>query len=85
MYALAWSLDGLCIASGSSDQTVQVWNASDGQLLHTHWGHADMVYALAWSPDGTRIASGSGDPFGGSIDQTVQVWDASSGQLLLHL
>ena len=39
VYTLAWSLDGLCIASGSSDQTVQVWNASDGQSpLHTHMG-----------------------------------------------
>ena len=76
VYALAWSPDDSRIASGSGDpfggsidQTVQVWEASSGQLLHTYRGHAGGIYSLAWSPDGTRLASGSSD-------QTVQIWQA---------
>jgi serine/threonine protein kinase len=70
--AVAWSLDGRRIASGSLDKTVQVWDAADGGHVFTYRGHSDSVEAVAWSPDGKRIASG-GD------DKTVQVWDAFNG------
>ena len=76
--AITWSPDGKRIASGSSDQTVQVWDAATGKLLFTYHGHAKSrltgwVKAVAWSPDGRRIASGSDDENG------VHVWDATSG------
>jgi serine/threonine protein kinase len=70
--AVAWSPDGIRIASGSNDNTVQVWNATDGTHVFTYQGHSNVVNAVAWSPDGTRIASGSND-------NTVQVWDATDG------
>ncbi len=74
---VAWSPDGRRIASGSSDNRVQVWNANDGSNVFTYRGHSGSssssgVYTVAWSPDGKRIASGSSD-------NTVQVWDASDG------
>ncbi len=70
---VAWSPDGKQIASGSSDKTVQVWNASDGSHVFTYRGHSDYMDAVAWSPpDGKRIASSS-------RDKTVQVWNASDG------
>jgi WD40 repeat protein len=64
--SLAWSPDGSRLASGSSDKTVQVWEAGSGQPLRTYNGHAGVVSAVAWSPGGSRLASGSGD-------KTVQV------------
>jgi WD40 repeat protein len=67
---VAWSPDGRYIASGSSDQTVQVWDARTGSLLVTYKGHSDVVTSLAWSPDGRYIASAS-------WDHTVQVWQAT--------
>ena len=65
--AVAWSPDGKRIASGSTDNTVQVWDAIDGRHVFTYKGHTNPVGAVAWSPDGKRIASGGND-------HTVQVW-----------
>ena len=73
---IAWSPDGTCIASGSGDKTVQVWNTFTGDQIFTYCGHSDAVNSVAWSPDGTRIASASSD-------STVQVWDATTGQNVL--
>ena len=72
MTAVAWSPDGYRVACGSSDETVELWDASNGGNAHIYHGHAGVVNAVAWSPDGKRIASGS-------TDGTVQMWDASTG------
>ncbi len=51
VYAVAWSHDSKRIASGSSDKTVQVWNATSGNHAYTYRGHTDTLTAIAWSPD----------------------------------
>jgi len=73
--AVAWSPHGGRIASASFDDTVQVWDASNGGYLLIYRGHSAPVSAVAWSPDGRRIASAS-------ADHTVQVWDADDGNSL---
>ena len=76
--ALSWSPDGVYIASGGQDRSVQVWDARSGTLTLTYTGHTSWVTSAAWSPDGSRIASA------GDWDNTVvQAWDASSGKLTL--
>jgi WD40 repeat protein len=70
--------DGMRIAPGAWDRTVQVWEAFSGKTLLTYRGHAGIVYAVAWSPDGKYIASGGGTP-----DGTVQVWHADTGEQVL--
>ena len=69
MTAVAWSPDGGHIASGSYDDTVQVWNATTGENAFTYQGHTEPVVAVAWSHDDGRIASAS-------WDDTVRVWNA---------
>ena len=73
--AVAWSPDGLRIASGSGDETVQVWDAANRGNVLTLRGHTSSVKAVAWSPDGLRIASGSSD-------KTVRIWDAATGNTI---
>src|SRR6266487_1080320 len=74
---VAWSPDGTRIASGSWDQTVQVWDATSGAHPFIYRGHTTNVNAVAWSPTrtGPRIASASGNSFFKG-EHVVQVWDA---------
>ncbi|KAL1641203.1 hypothetical protein SLS61_010182 [Didymella pomorum] len=76
--SVAFSHDSTRLASGSSDSTVKIWDASSGACLQTLKGHSDRVWSVAFSHDSTRLASGSDD-------NTVKIWDASSGTCLQTL
>jgi WD40 repeat protein len=78
VWSCGWSPDGTRLVSGSSDNTVKVWDAASGHCLLTLHGQQGAVLSCGWSPDGTRLVSGS-------EDRTVNVWDAASGQCLLTL
>ncbi len=83
VYAVAWSPDGRCIASGSYDGTVQVWDALTGHRLLTYPRHRASVSAVAWSPDGGRIVSCGETTPGSEQGEAVQVWEGKTGRLLL--
>jgi WD40 repeat protein/tRNA A-37 threonylcarbamoyl transferase component Bud32 len=76
--AVAYSPDGLQLASSNQDGTVQVWDVVTRQPLFSLRGHSAAVRSLAYSPDGQRIITGS-------ADHTVRVWDALTGQEVLTL
>jgi WD40 repeat protein len=76
--SVAFSHNSTRLASGSSDRTVKIWDASSGACLQTLEGHSGMVTSVAFAHDSTRLASGS-------LDRTVKIWDASSGACLLTL
>lgn len=76
--SVAWSPNGHQLVSGSADNTIIVWDATNGQPLRTLKGHTGSVTSVAWSPNGQQLASGSDD-------YTIIVWDATSGQPLKTL
>ena len=78
VWSVAWSPDGLRLATASSDQSARIWDAQTGAALLTLAGHQGGVSAVAWSPSGGRLATAG-------FDQTVCVWEAYTGQLLLRL
>jgi small GTP-binding protein len=76
--SVAFDPQGETLASGSSDDTVKLWEAASGKLLRTLEGHRDRVYSVAFDPQGETLASGSSD-------NTVKLWEARSGKLLRML
>ncbi|KAF9508538.1 hypothetical protein BS47DRAFT_1488334 [Hydnum rufescens UP504] len=68
---IAFSPNGLLLASGSDDTTVQLWDPISGVSIALLVGHSDEVNTIAFSPDGLHLASGSSD-------HTVQLWDPVS-------
>src|SRR6185312_6984588 len=77
LLSLAWSPDGMLLASGDTSGEVHVWYPRTGEQLTIYRGHRRLARSLAWSPDGALLASG-GD-FG---DGTLQLWRATTGQHL---
>src|ERR1051326_1139570 len=71
VFALAWAPDGVFIASGGRDATVQIWNSLSGETIGTYRGHAACLLSLAWSSDGQYIASGC-------TAGIVQIWQPSN-------
>ncbi|MCT0198267.1 WD40 repeat domain-containing protein, partial [Synechococcus sp. CS-1325] len=71
--SIAWSPDGSCLASGSDDKTIRMWDPTSGRCTHTLEGHSEWVRSIAWSPDGSCLASGSDD-------KTIRMWDHTSGR-----
>ena len=75
VWSVAFSPDGLTLASGSQDKTIRLWNVATGELIATLTGHTGPVKSVAFSPDGVVLASGS-------KDSTVRLWDLTSPMLL---
>lgn len=72
--AVSWSPDNLRLISGSTDKTVQVWDAATGQNAVTYQ-HEAFVKTAAWSPDGKYLASGG-------HDRVVEEQNATTGAIV---
>ena len=76
--SVAFSPDGLILASGGSGKTVKLWGAESGELLHTLRKHEEKINSVAFSPDGHILASGGND-------YRIRLWDTTSGNYLRTL
>jgi WD40 repeat protein/GTPase SAR1 family protein/DNA-directed RNA polymerase subunit RPC12/RpoP len=70
------SPDGTWAASGSTDQTVKIWDLETGECRATLEGHSAEVTCVAITPDGKRILSGGNDGF-------IRYWDALTGKIFM--
>ena len=72
---MAVAPDGSWLATGSTDETVRIWDAATGQERAVLTGHTGLVQAVAVSPDGSWLATGG-------WDKTVRIWDVATRQTL---
>lgn len=73
--AVAISPDSRFVLSGSSDNTMKLWELETGECLHTFEGHTGDVEAVVFSPEGRYVVSGS-------RDKTIKLWDIGEGECL---
>ncbi|HRS71421.1 MAG TPA: hypothetical protein P5175_06175 [Anaerohalosphaeraceae bacterium] len=71
-----FSPDGQYIVSGSSDNSVKIWDTKSGKCIKTLEGHKHSVTAVVFSPDSKLIASGD------SWGHTLKIWDIKSGRCI---
>jgi WD40 repeat protein len=70
---VAWSPDGTKLASGSSDDTLKIWNAKTGKCVSTLTVDK-TVTSVAFSPDGSKIAA--------CHSKKIQLFDAQTQEKL---
>jgi len=68
--SIAYSPNGLMLASGSWDSKLRLWDVDSGKLIVTMEGHEDSIYSVQFSPGGQLLATSSGDG-------TVKIWDVN--------
>ncbi|CAL0329033.1 unnamed protein product [Lupinus luteus] len=71
---LNWSPDDSTLASASLDNTIHIWNMSNGICTAVLRGHSSLVKGVTWDPIGSFIASQSDD-------KTVIIWRTSDWSL----
>ena len=73
VYSVVFSPDGRYALSGSTDETLKLWEVSTGQEVRSFSGHRSGVRSVAFSPDGRYALSGS-------ADNTLKLWEVSTGR-----
>jgi len=70
--SVAFSSDGMTLATGNDDGVVKIWNVVSGQEKNVLKGHTGMVSSLAFTTDGNTLVSGS-------YDGAVKLWNLATG------
>lgn len=71
--SISFSPNSRCLASGSGDTTVRLWDLNTQTPLYTLNGHKNWVLCVAWSSDNKKLASGDKNGH-------ILVWDPENGK-----
>lgn len=73
--SVAFSADGVYVATGSYDSTVRVWKTEDASLVHSLTGPSNEVDWVRWHPKGHALLAGA-------ADCTAWMWWAPTGKVM---
>ena len=76
--SIAFSPNGLLLASAGDDDTVRLWDVAGRSEVKSSTQHSSDVHSVVFSPDGKTLTSGS-------KDNTIKLWEVSSGDVLATL
>jgi WD40 repeat protein len=82
---IAFSADGKRIATGGRDQNINVWDAANGNILHTFPVEDRRIRTVTFDPTGNIVAAaGTGGMvqlFDLTNDQPLRSWNAGLGSI----
>jgi len=70
--SVAFSPDGVVLASSSNDKTVRLWDVASRVCLRVISGHGGEVLCVAYAPNGSHVATSG-------TDHKVRIWDVRTG------
>ncbi|MDA8745332.1 hypothetical protein N9N28_11915, partial [Rubripirellula amarantea] len=75
IYAVAYSPDGVLVASGDRSGGLCVWESETGRLYLDLTDHKGAIHGLSWRDDSNVLASCS-------ADGTVKLWEMNQGKAI---
>ncbi len=78
--SIAFSPDGLTLASASNDRTIRLWDAATGEPISLLTEHASSVGQVIFSPDGLTIASVECVDYWDECAEPVILWSTATSQ-----
>jgi WD40 repeat protein len=76
---LSWSPNGRHLASVTSDQIVEIWDVTTGEVVVSQLDHTLPVGHVAWNPAGDLLAAADLESY------AIRIWNARTAELQANL